>query len=638
MWRMIYCFSMMIILLIFCLFGVLFFVIHNHTINFSVLTQYDSGRPSLLFDDEGNEWARFQLDRRDPVDGACLPQHVINAFIAAEDWDFFSHNGISWKGIIRSILVNLYHGRKVQGASTITQQLVKLLFFDSQKTFARKIKEQVYALVVEQQFTKEQILHTYLNHVCFGCGIYGVEAASQRFWSKHAHEISMEQACTLAGIIRSPARYCPLVYPLSAQKRRNVILGKMKHLGFITEKEYDQALVSEIEIKDKNADVCAPHAKEMLRVLLENIVGKTMLYCGGLQIQTTINIAIQMAAQEAFKTEMIKLRENLGNEIDGGLVALDSKSGEVKALIGGFDFVTSKFNRATQAPRQIGSIFKPLTYTIALQQGMTFADTEVDERFELLQNNVLWAPKNYDKKFHGVVTLAYALSRSSNIVAIKTFLKVGAAPVINLAKKCRLKADFHSYPSLALGCVDATLWEGAGMFNVFANDGVYIEPHILSAIKDRWGTRIYKATVDSERVIESAIAGQVKAVLRLGPERVKAMYGGHNWPKSQVISKTGTTNDSRTCWYMGSTALTTAIFVGFDNNRPMGENVFPLRTALPIWRAFNCAIDKGEHVFSYDPSLQETVIDERTGLPSTPAKPGAITILVEKNLGNRLKN
>ena len=609
------------------LWGALFFVAHHYIIDFSILAHYDSGRPSLLLDDEGNEWARFQLDRRDPIDGIRLPQHVINAFIAAEDWDFFSHSGISWKGIIRSIMVNIYYGRKVQGASTITQQLVKLLFFDSQKTFTRKLKEQLFALLVEQQLTKDQILYTYLNHVCFGCGIYGIEAASQRFWAKHAHEISVEQACTLAGIIRSPARYCPLVYPLSAQKRRDVILGKMKHLGFITLEEYEQALACIVETKDKSYDTFAPHAKEMLRGLLENIVGKRTLYCGGLHIQTTINRSMQIAAQNAFKTEMLKLRETLGNEIDGGLIALDSKSGEIKALVGGFDFVSSKFNRAMQARRQIGSIFKPLIYTAAIQQGMTFADTEIDEPLELVQNGTLWAPKNYDKKFHGQVTLAYALSRSSNIVAIKTFLKINPHAVINLAKKCRIKSDFHTYPSLALGCIDVTLCDAVGMFNVFANDGVYVEPHILSWIKDRWGTRIYKTVVDTERVIESNIVGQVTSVLTLGPERVKAMYGVQNWIKSQVISKTGTTNESRTCWYIGSTALTTAVFVGFDDNRPMGKNVFPMRTALPIWLAFNRAIDQKEKIFSYDPSLQECIIDEHTGLPSIKGKRGAITIL-----------
>jgi penicillin-binding protein 1A len=627
--RVLYCLFISIVVMSAFVCGALFFVIHNHTIDFSILAQYDSARPSLLFDDEGNEWGRFQLDRRDPVDGARLPQHVINAFIAAEDWDFFSHHGISWKGILRSIVVNIYHGRKAQGASTITQQLVKLLFFDSQKTFTRKIKEQLYAVLVEQQLTKEQILHTYLNNVCFGCGIYGVEAASQRFWSQHAHDISVEQACTLAGIIRSPARYCPLVYPLSAQKRRDVILGKMRHLGFITMQEYEDALTRSIEIKDKSYDTFAPHIKEMLRISLENIVGKAALYSTGLHIQTTINREMQIAAQQVFAAEMIKLRTELGDEIDGGLIVLDSKTGEIKALVGGFDFVASKFNRAIQARRQIGSIFKPLIYAEAIKQGMTFADTELDEPLELLQNGTIWAPKNYDKKFHGQVTLAYALSHSSNIVAIKIFLKTNPHAVINLAKKCRIKADLHAYPSLALGCVDATLYEGAGMFNVFANDGVYVEPHVLSWIKDRWGTRIYKTTVDTERVIESNIVGQVKAALCLGPERVKVTYGPQNWIKSQAMSKTGTTNDSRTCWFIGSTpTLTTAVYVGFDDNRPMGKNVYPIRTAFPIWLGFNRAIVSAEKTFSYDPSLQEKIINERTGLPSVKGKPGAIAILL----------
>jgi penicillin-binding protein 1A len=623
-----YCFLSIVVMSAF-VGGALFFIVHNHTIDFSILAHYDAARPSILLDDEGNEWGRFQLDRRDPIDGARLPQAVIKAFIAAEDWDFFAHYGISCKGIIRSIIVNLYYGRRAQGASTITQQLVKLLFFDSQKTFTRKIKEQLYALLVEQQLTKEQILYTYLNNVCFGCGIYGIEAACQRFWGKHAHEISVDQACTLAGIIRSPARYCPLIYPLSAQKRRDVILGKMQHLGFITTEEYEHAIASAIEIQDKNYDTFAPHAKEMVRMLVENIAGKNALYSAGLSIQTTINRALQEKAQHAFETEMIKLRKQLGDDIDGGMIVLDRRTGDIKALVGGFDFSTSKFNRASQARRQIGSIIKPLIYGVAIQQGMTFADTEIDEPLELIQDNSLWAPKNYDKKFNGQITLAYALSHSSNIVAIKTFLKVGAQAVIDLAKKCRFKTDFHTYPSLALGCVDGTLCEAAGMFNVFANDGVYVEPHLVDWIKDRWGARFYKSVVDIERVIESRVVGQVKAVLCLGLERVKKMYAKHNWLTSQAMSKTGTTNDSRTCWFIGSTPmLTTAVYVGFDDNRPMGKNVYPIRTAFPIWLSFNRTVDGAEKTFSYDPYLQEKTIDERTGQPSVAGKPGAISILV----------
>ncbi len=208
--------------------GAAYYVLSNYTVDFSPLAHYNPGHPSILLDDQGNEWGRFQLDRREPIPLDAMPLHVRNAFIAAEDWDFFKHGGISYKGIIRSLLVNLRCGRKKQGASTITQQLVKLLFFDSAKTYKRKIKEQIYAVLVEKQFTKEQILETYLNHVYFGFGIYGVEAASQRFWGKHAAQLSIDESATLAAIIRSPGHYCPITLPDAAKKRRNIILQSMK--------------------------------------------------------------------------------------------------------------------------------------------------------------------------------------------------------------------------------------------------------------------------------------------------------------------------------------------------------------------------------------------------------------------------
>ena len=206
--------------------GAVFYIVTHHTVDFSPLAHYDPGHPSILFDDEGNEWARFQLDRREPIPLAAMPAHLINAFIAAEDWQFFCHAGISYKGILRSLWVNLIHGKKLQGASTITQQLVKLLFFDSQKTFKRKIKEQLYAILAERQLSKEQILETYLNHIYFGYGIYGVQAAAARFWGIDAAQLSISQSAALAAIIRSPGRYSPIACPLSHERRRNTILAQ----------------------------------------------------------------------------------------------------------------------------------------------------------------------------------------------------------------------------------------------------------------------------------------------------------------------------------------------------------------------------------------------------------------------------
>lgn len=612
----------------FC-FGVFFAALNYQVLDFSVLEQYDPGRPSIVLDDQGNELFRFQLDRREPIQLNQLPQHVIQAFLAAEDWQFFSHAGISIKGIIRSTLINLYHRRKVQGASTITQQLVKLLFFDTQKTFSRKIKEQLYAVVIEQQFSKEHILEIYLNHIFFGCGIYGVEAASQRFWNKHAADLTIDQAATLAGIIRNPGQYCPLLYPLSCQKRRNVILNSMRKLSFITQQHYEQACAQKMIIKESEGTVYALHCKEMLRQLLEEKVGKHQLYAGGLTIQSTINRTMQETAEKIFRERCVQLRKDLKVSVDGALLAMESHSGEIKALVGGADFATSKFNRALQAYRQMGSIFKPLIYATALEQGLTFADTEIDEPITLAQGQGSeWSPHNYSLAFEGQMTLAHALSHSNNIVPIKLLLRFGAQSAIELAKKCRIKAFMNPYPSLALGCVDATMHEAIGMFNVFANAGMYVEPHCVVWIKDQWGKKIWRCSPERERVLSAHITGQVAKVLTLSCKRIRSMMQ-EPWVLSEAIIKTGTTNDSRTCWFMGAVPdLTTAVYIGCDDNRSLGHNVYPVRTALPIWLAFNHAIEQANKRFAYNPNLREIVVHERTGTIVSKTDPEAIKILI----------
>lgn len=623
--------GVIVFLLLTCSFvlGIVFFIAHNKCIDFSVLEHYNPGRPSIVLDDEGKEWTRFQLDRREPIKLDQMPQHLINAFIIAEDRDFFNHGGISYKGIIRSMMVNLYHGRIVQGASTITQQLVKLLFFDAQKTFKRKLKEQFFALLVEHQFTKEQILETYLNHVYFGCGIYGVEAASQRFWGKHAYEITLDESAVLASIVRSPGNYCPIIYPLSAQKRRDVILHLMYKGSFITYDEYECARASSIKINDKERAVLAPHLKETMRVFLEGVVGKEKLYSGGLTIQTTLNQKMQKSAEYFFNRQCALLRKELMPEIDGALISIDVKTGEIKALIGGMDFSTSKFNRALQAKRQLGSIFKTVVYAAAIESGMSFADTEIDEPFELVQNNDEWRPRNWDHTFAGQITLAYALYRSNNIVAIKTFLKVGSEKIIALAKKLRLSGSFHPYPSLALGCVDASLKEAVGMFNIFAHNGVYVEPHYLKWIKNRWGAKIWKNRPFQSRVLNSHVSDQVAKVLGLGLERIHTLLYPHRWFDAEGISKTGTTNEGRTCWFIGATpTITTGVYIGCDDNRPMGNNVYPIRTAFPIWKEFTCSFSYSKKKFTYDPSLKEILIHEKTGeILYNSKNPEAITIL-----------
>jgi len=611
------------------IFGSLFFIVHNKVIDFSALERYDPGKPTILLDDEGNEWARFQLDRREPVSLDRMPKHLINALIAVEDWKFFYHCGLSFKGIIRAILKDIYYGRRVEGASTITQQLVRLLFFDAKKTFKRKIKEQIYTLLVEWQFSKEQILETYLNHVCFGRGVYGVQAACKRFWGKDVSEVSLDEAAVLAGNIQRPEKFWPFRYPLSAQRRRNTVLFQMKKLGYITKQEFEQAKALPVSVKKVKKSSIAPYLKEHIRRFLMELVGKAQLYTGGLVVKTTLNCEIQKHADISFAEQIQKLKNKYSPNVEGGLISMDVSTGEIKALIGGSDFYKSQFNRAFQAKRQMGSIFKPILYSSALYKGLSFIDTKVDEPIKVDVNGSFWSPNNAYRKFDGEMTLALALSISNNVIAVKTLLDVGVDEVIDLAKKFRLNCTLNPYPSIALGCLDITLKEATAMFNVFANNGVYVEPHCIKWVKDKLGQKIFKCSVDEEVIIEPRISGQVSKVLQLGLQRIKK-YFPQKWVDCEAISKTGTTNDSRVCWFVGSTpTLTTGVYIGRDDNKSMGENVYPLRTAFPIWMGLNRELTFSSKKFMYDSSLQEVCINSKTGDPAMPETDrDAISVLI----------
>ncbi|HBR70794.1 TPA: hypothetical protein DIC20_00570 [Candidatus Dependentiae bacterium] len=611
------------------LFGAFFFLVHHHLVDFSVLANYNPGKPSILLDDTGKEWGRFELDRREPVELDKISMHVQMAFIAAEDRQFFNHAGIAWRSILRSLFVNLYHRRIVQGASTITQQLVKLLFFDCKKTFKRKIKEQLFSLLVERQFTKEQILETYLNHVCFGCGIYGIEAAAKRFWNVSAQDLSIAQAASLAAIVKYPARFCPLINPEITLKRRNIVLNAMREIGVISQEECTNAKREPLNISEqvKNEQI-APHLKESIRQFLEEVIGKHSLYNGGLQIQTTLNSEIQQKAEDIFSTQFKNLADSLGDDIDGALLTIDVSSGEIKALIGGRNFQKSQWNRALQARRQLGSIFKPIVYAAAMQQGRSFDELELDEPVEFLFGGNVWRPQNTTRTFEGTMTLARALSVSNNIIAVKTFLRTGAESVIALARKMHISGELPPYPSLALGCVDVTLKEAVAAFNVFANDGLYVEPYFIKWIKNEWGTKIYRHKMIKDRVLDSCSTGKVAKVLGIGMHRYLWRMNEQSF-KPEVIAKTGTTNDSRMCWFAGATPhYTTALYIGRDGNDPLGQNIYPVPTVFPIWLSLYRGIDNKPCRFKYSPSLQLKSINWKTGEEVSKKASHAVAIYV----------
>ena len=615
------------ILLCVAFIGSLFFVFTEQWIDFSQLEHYNPANATIIYDDQGNEWTRFSIDRREPISLSSCPSYVIEAFLAAEDWYFFSHHGISWRGIFRSILINLYYRRRVQGASTITQQLVKLLFFDNKKTFVRKIKEQLYALILERNFSKELILQTYLNHIYFGCGIYGIEAACQRFWQKSVTDISIDQAALLAGIIRCPSKYCPLINKKLSQKRRNAILRAMTQRGIITESESNRLQKLPVIMVSYEKEMIAPYLREMVRQFLEKNYGKKAIYHDGLRVYTTLNQSLQRLAEREFKKQIKVLQADLAKPVDGGVISFESTTGEIKTLIGGYDFTISSFNRVAQARRQLGSVFKPIIYAAALEQGKQFKDVVIDEPIAILLHGKEWHPSNWDKLFHGKITRAFALLRSNNIATIKTLLETGIENVISLAQHCHLPGPFSPYPSLALGCVDATLLQAAAMFNIFACHGRYVEPYYIRCIKDKWGTKLYTQQEIPEQVIDRRIADKVAKILMQSPKRAYKWFSDQ-WFAGEAMSKTGTTNDSRTCWYVGATPrLATGVYIGCDDNQSLGKNVYPVRTAFPIWLAIMRATShEGDH-FTFDPSMQERAIHEKTGKLCKPNDIAAISIL-----------
>lgn len=591
--------------------GAALYFFNADVVDCSVIELQNSVAPSILIDDLGNELMRFEQDKREPVVFEKIPKHLIEAFVAAEDHRFFSHLGVSFKGIVRSFLVNLYYRRVVQGASTITQQLARLLFLTPERTWWRKIKEVIVALQLEQQLTKEQILELYLNNIYFGRGIYGVEAASRRFWSKTVTDVTLDQAATLAAVAKSARFYSPLNAPRSAKQRRNVILRSMCNLGVITAQECADAQSKELEICEQfSGNLMRLYLYEWIRQWAELELGKDKLYRGGLKIKTTVNMVAQQTAEKSFDDVVRPMREKMGDNFNGGMISCDVATGDIKAMVGGFDFKQSQFNRAFQAFRQMGSSFKPILYSYALKQGISMRTTFVDEPIEIeLPNNQTWRPRNWNRQFEGEMTLVRALARSNNIVSIKLLMEVGIEPVCAWAKNFGMSRNLLPYPSLALGIAESTVEENAAAFNVFANNGVYVKPNIIDWVKDKHGKKIWQKQCKMHRVLPLRICSQMVNVLSQRMELTRKQ-DPKKWIDVETIGKSGSTNGAASVWFAGSTpSLTTVVYLGYDDNRPMGRNVFASKTAFPIWKSFNKSLTHPVKHFYKDPSLKEVAID-----------------------------
>lgn len=559
-----------------------------------------------------------------------------DAIVAIEDDDFYRHHGIDFIGIARATFKNVMAGKIIEGGSTITQQTVKNLYLSNERTYDRKIKEALLTFQLERKYTKEEILEMYLNQIYFGHGAYGIEVAALTYFNKHAKELNLAESAMIAGIPKSPTRYSPYNNFDLAKKRQAVILNRMFELGLITKTEEEEAKGTKIILgTTKNIGLAskkAPYAvDEIVRYITEKYSnGSELLYKGGLSIYTTIDYNLQEKAENAFSKGVSRK-----SKLQGALIALDPKKGNILAMVGGRDFSTSKFNRATQAKRQPGSAFKPFLYAEAIDYNFTAASTIVCAPVTFKQGTGKpYSPKDYGNiGYHDrAFTLKEALVKSDNVVAVKLNEKIGSENLSNYAKKMGIKSTLKPYLSLALGSSEVSPLEMASAYGTFANGGYHAEPRLILKIVDNKGNILEETSPKVVRAISSETAYIVTDMLKgvVNP-------GGTAGKVSSIIKrpaagKTGTTQNYTDAWFVGYTPdIVAAVYIGYDDpNISVGSTGGSI--AAPIWSDFIKGGMKNTPVKDFDKPDDVVMVKvcADSGLLATPFSPNTIVAAFKK--------
>lgn len=548
------------------------------------LEMYEPVESSLVYSADGGLLAEFYIERRNFVPHYEIPEHVKTAFVAIEDVRFYKHPGIDLKGIIRAFFHDIKTMSVSQGGSTITQQLAKMLFLKPERSLKRKLKEVILSIQIEKQYTKDEILGLYLNQAYFGTRSYGIEAAAQTYFGKPVKEITAGEAALLASLPKAPSLYSPFKYPEKTKDRRDTVLGLMLNNKFITHSEYNTALNEPLPERPFFRKYGAPYFTEMLRQALEARYDND-LYTSGLKIYTTIDLEMQRYAEEAVADGIASIEKRAEKGVQAALIVMDIKTGSIRAMVGGSDFWKNQFNRATQALRQSGSAFKPFVYLAAIESGMKADDLVLDApvSFKGSQRGQTWSPRNYDGKYYGAVTLRKALAKSLNAATVRLADKVGVKTVIETARRTGIKNRLQPFLSIALGSADLTLLEMVSAYRVFAS-GVYSEPLIYDRVFKR-GAVIEEINAKPIEVISYEDMIEMKKLLR-------AVIDEGTATKAKVLNrviygKTGTTNDYTNAWFIGfDNRLVTGVWIGRDNNKPIGDKETGSSAALPIWIEF----------------------------------------------------
>ena len=704
---------------------------------------------------DGRLLTEYARQKRLFVPISAIPQPLINAILAAEDKNFYRHQGLDYRGIVRAVLVNLRNvanDRRPVGASTITQQVAKNFLLNGEVSYQRKIKEAILAFRIEHAFSKDQILELYLNEIYLGMGSYGVAAAALNYFDKALDELTLPEIAYLAALPKAPNNYNPLRHPEAAHARRNWVLSRMVEDGFITSQQAEAAKAQPLEIRPRSDlhYVNAAYFNEEVRRQLYDLYGERQLYEGGLSVRTTLLPRLQAIADRVLRTGIIayghrhgwrgplahvSLNDNwlegltglnpqlgpkswrpavvldlddggafiglgdgstgyiplsemtwarrfidvnhrgpkitrpgdvlaLGDvvavepikeqqtldvpryglrqvpKLDGSLIAMDPHTGRVLALVGGFDYRASQFNRATQALRQPGSAFKPVVYAAALDQGFTPSSLILDAPFVIDQGYGLgkWKPANSSKKFYGPSTLRLGIEKSRNLMTVRLAQYIGIDKVIAYAKRFGVVDNMPPILSMALGAGETTLMRLTSAYAIFVNGGKRIHPTLIDRIQDRHGRTIYRHDSREcsgcrvaawnggpppqlpdtrEQVLDPRTAYQIVSLLEGVVQRgtgIRIRAVG-----KPLAGKTGTSNDSVDTWFIGfSPDLVVGVFMGFDKPVSLGKHEFGNTTAVPVFRDFMAAALKGQPAvpFRIPPGIRLVRVNARTGLPA----------------------
>ncbi len=731
--------------------------------DYKKLSNYQPPISSRVYSEDSKLIAEYALEKRLFIPYESIPERVVNAFLSAEDKNFFSHPGVDAKGIIRAVIKNIKNisqNKRLEGASTITQQVAKNFLLTNEVSMRRKIKEAILAFRIERAYKKERILELYLNQIYLGQGTYGVAAASLEYFDKSIKELSYAEAALLAALPKAPSKYNPYKYPELAKFRRNLVLENLEENKFISKKELTKFKNSKLKLKKRKIEIVneANSYTEEVRRTVKNIYGFEKLYSQGLSISTPLKIDYQIQAlkslrkgiedydhrkgwrgpitnkikNENWKTkisqykldptlnwqfaEIISLDENnidfkiinekkstvgsllkknikwtipkkklikdiheIGDiifvkksndkwlikqypKVNGGIIVLDPFTGNVQALVGGFNFRTSEFNRVTQAKRQPGSAFKPIVYAAALEKGFAPNSIVLDAPFVESQGVGLknWKPENYGKKFYGPTTFRKGIEYSRNLMTVRIAKVLGLEEILNLSKKLDIYEEIPELLSVSLGAAETTLINLTSAYAPFVNGGKKIEPSLISRIQDRRGKTIFKEknrkcvgcdefinnetefpTIENknDRVISKETAYQMTSILQGAVQRGTAKK--LKSLKVPLAGKTGTTNDNYDAWFIGfSSNLVIGVYIGFDNPKSLGKFETGSKAALPIFKDFveNALFKEDFNDFQIPENIFLTSLNYDTGNKSAPGDKNSIIEALKLEDINNLNN